>query len=92
MGVVTYQQDRLAGLMTTKYEVVDTAEYNTDVEQITILVVDGEKYRHVAYYSEKCSGYDWYNAEGKKIDDPDWAEDLDMDDIWRSNEFAKEQK
>lgn len=70
-------------------KVLSSREEVVEVENHLEIEHEGEKYRHVAYYSEKCSGYDWYNAEGKKIDDPDWAEDLDMDDIWRSNEFAK---
>jgi len=78
--------------MSIKFQVLETTEYHNDVEQTTILVVEGQKYKHIAYYSENYSGYDWFDAEGKRIDDPDWAEDLDMDDIWRSNEFAKEQK
>jgi hypothetical protein len=76
--------------MSIKFQVLETTEYHNDVEQTTILVVEGQKYKHVAYYSENYSGYDWFNAEGVRIDDPEWAEDLDMDDIWRSNEWAKE--
>ena len=68
--------------------VVDTAEIVTEVEQVTILSKGGKTYRHVAYYTEKCSGYDWYDEKGR-IDDPDWAEDLDMNDIWENNQAYK---
>ena len=68
--------------------VVDTAEIVTEVEQVTILSKGGKTYKHVAYYTEKCSGYDWYDENGK-IDDPDWAEDLDMYDIWENNQAYK---
>jgi hypothetical protein len=77
--------------MSTKFEVLETAKYHSDVEQITILVVDGKRYSHRAYYAENVSNYDWFDGEGRRIEDPEWAEELDMEDIWRSNEFAKEQ-
>lgn len=69
--------------------VVDTAEIFTEVEQVTILKRGGKLYRHVAYLTEKCSGYDWYEEGKGRIPDPDWADELDMDEIWETNQKQK---
>ena len=72
--------------------IVDTIEIFTEVEQVTILSKGKKTYRHVAYYTEKCSGYDWYDEKGK-IEDPDWADNLDMEEIWQSHQnFLKTSK
>ena len=72
-------------------KVLSSKEEVVEVENHLEIEHEGENYTWVGYYTEKCSGYDWYK-NGFKISDPDWAAELDMDDMWRSHQWAKEQK
>lgn len=59
-------------------------EVATEVENWLTIEHEGENYEWVGFYNESVSGYQWYK-DGKKIQDPDWADDLDMDEIFQEN-------
>jgi hypothetical protein len=62
-------------------KIISANEIAVGVEQHLEINHRGGKYKWVGYMTENVSGYDWYR-DGKRIEDPEWAEDLDMYDLW----------
>lgn len=69
-------------------KVVSAREIAVSVERRIEINHRGGKYLYVSWYAENASGYDWYR-DGVLIQDPDWADDLDMDELFEKHQEGK---
>lgn len=63
----------------TRSEIIQTC-YSLDLEH------EGKKYTVNMFSSDHNSYMDWYDEEWNAITRPDWADDLDLFELYNENE------
>lgn len=66
-------------VLSTREEVIETC-YQIIIEH------EGEEYTCNMYSSDKNSWIDWFDSKWRLITQPDWADDLDLWDLYNQNE------
>jgi hypothetical protein len=66
--------------------VLSLTEEDTETTYRMVLEHEGKEFTWVAITSLHNSSVDWYDKDWKLIDQPDWADDLDMWEIYNNNE------
>ena len=65
--------------------VLSSSEENTETVYKMVLEHEGEEFTWQAVSSNNNSYTDWYDKDWKIIDQPDWADELDMWEIYNNN-------
>jgi hypothetical protein len=65
--------------------IIKASEEVTETVYRLVIEHEGEEFTWFALSSNNNSYTEWYNKDWKIIDQPDWADELDMWEIYNTN-------
>ena len=65
--------------------VLSSAEEDTETTYRMVLEHEGEEFTWLAVSGHNNSFTEWYDKDWRLIDQPDWADDLDMWEIYNNH-------